>query len=67
MLKRTKEMKHEAEHEVSKMEENITKSKDLAPESKQRLRLEVDMIRNEIRESYSELEVRITEAIVPAA
>lgn len=65
MLKRTKEMKHEAEHEVTKMEEDITKSKDLAPESKQRLRLEVDMVKSEIRESYSQLEMRIAEAIVP--
>lgn len=66
MLKKTKDMKHEAEHEVNKIEEEITKSKDLAPESKQRLRLEIDTIKSEIRESYSELEIRITEAIVPA-
>lgn len=66
MLKRTKEMKHEAEHEVSKMEEDITKSKDLAPESKQRLRLEIGTVKTEIRESYSQLEMRIAEAVVPA-
>lgn len=65
MLKKTKEMKHEAEHEVTKMEEDITKSKDLAPESKQRLRFEIDAVKSEIRNSYSELETRITEAIVP--
>jgi hypothetical protein len=66
MLKRTKEMKHEAEHEVTKMEEGITKSKDLAPESKQRLRLEIDIVKTEIREAYSQLEMRIAEAVVPA-
>ncbi|NWG10759.1 hypothetical protein HXY33_03275 [Candidatus Bathyarchaeota archaeon] len=65
MLKRTKEMKHEAEHEVVKMEEDIAKSKDLAPESKQRLRLEIDIVKTEIRESYSQLEIRIAEAVVP--
>lgn len=66
MLKKTKEMKHEAERDACKMEEDITKSKDLAPESKQRLRLEIDIIKSEIRQSYSELETRIAEAIVPA-
>lgn len=66
MLKRTKEMKHEAEQEASKMEEEITKSKDLAPESRQRLRLEIDIVKTEIRESYSQLEMKIAEAIVPA-
>jgi uncharacterized protein YoxC len=66
LLKKTKEMKRDAEHEILKMEDNIAKSKDLAPESKRRLRLEIDAIKSEIREEYSELETRIAEAIVPA-
>jgi hypothetical protein len=59
-------MKRDAEHEILKMEDNIAKSKDLALESKRRLRLEIDAIKSEIREEYSELETRIAEAIVPA-
>jgi phage-related minor tail protein len=66
MLKKTKETKHEAEREVCKIEEGMAKSKDLAPESKGRLRLEIDVVKNEIRREYSELETRIAEAVIPA-
>ena len=66
LLKKTKEMKHDVEREILKMEDDIAKSKDLAPESKRRLRLEIDVLKSEIREQYSELETRIAEAIVPA-
>jgi len=65
LLKKTKEMKHEAEHEVVKIENDIVKSKDLAPESKRRLRLEIDALKSEIRERYAELETQIAEAIAP--
>jgi len=66
LLKKTKEMKHDAEREIAKMEEDIVKSKDLAPESKRRLHLEIDVLKSETREQYSNLETRIAEAIVPA-
>lgn len=66
LLKKTKEMKHDAENEICKMEDDMAKSKDLAPESKRRLRLEIDILKSEIREQYSDLETRIAEAIVPA-
>ena len=66
LLKKTKEIKHDAEHEICKMEDDITKSKDLAPESKRRLQLEVDILKSETREKYSELETRVAEAIVPS-
>jgi chromosome segregation ATPase len=65
LLKKTKEMKHDAEREAVKMENDIVKSKDLAPESKRRLRLEIDVLKSEIRERYAELEARIAEAIAP--
>ena len=65
LLKKTKEMKHDAEHEVVKIENEIVQSKDLAPESKRRLRLEIDVLKSEIRERYAELEARIAEAIAP--
>jgi len=64
LLKKTKEMRHDAEREVSKMENEIAKSKDLAPESKRRLRLEIDSLKSEILKRCSELEERIAEAIV---
>ncbi|MEM2337097.1 MAG: hypothetical protein QXP06_00655 [Candidatus Bathyarchaeia archaeon] len=53
-------MKHDAEREISKIEEEISKSKDLAPESKSRLRIEIDAVKNEARRRYSELEAIIT-------
>lgn len=65
LLKKTKEMKHDAEHEAVKIENEIVQSKDLAPESKRRLRLEIDVLKSEIRERYAELEARIAEAIAP--
>jgi uncharacterized protein YoxC len=65
LLKKTKEMRHDAEREVSKMENEIAKSKDLAPESKRRLRLEIDSLKSEILKRCSELEERIAEAIAP--
>jgi hypothetical protein len=63
LLKKTKEMKHNFEREVLKMENDIEKSRDLAPESKRRLRLEIDVLKSEIRERHTELEMQIAEAI----
>ena len=63
LLKRTKGTKHDAEREIAKIEEEIAKSKDLAPESKSRLRLEIDNLKSEVRRRYSELEMHITETI----
>ena len=65
LLKKTKEMKHDAEHEAVKIENEIVQSKDLAHESKRRLRLEIDVLKSGIRERYAELEARIAEAIAP--
>lgn len=65
LLKKTKEMKHDFEREVSKMENDIEKSKDLAPESKRRLRLEIDVLKSEIRERHADLETQIAEAVAP--
>ncbi len=66
MLKKIKETKHEIEREILKMENEIAKSKDLAPESKKRLRLEIDAIKSEVLKKCGELETRIAEAIVTA-
>jgi hypothetical protein len=48
------------------MEKNITKSKDLAPESKKRLRSEIVVLRNEIKEEYVELKTQISQTLIPA-
>jgi len=64
LLKKTKETKHDAEREISKIEEDIVKSKDLAPESKKRLQLDIDVLKSQTREQYSELETRIAGSIV---
>ena len=41
LLKKTKEMRYGAERVIVKIEENVAKSRDLASESKSRLRLEI--------------------------
>jgi hypothetical protein len=66
LLKKTEEIRHDAEHEIDKMQGDITKSKDLAPESKKRLQSEIVTIKSEIHEEYSLLKTRIAEAIIPA-
>ena len=66
LLKKTEEMRQAAEHEIDKMQGDITKSKDLAPESKRRLQSEIVATKSEIHEEYSQLKTRIAEAIVPA-
>lgn len=63
LLKKTKEMKHDAEREILKMENEIAKSKDLAPESKRRLRIEINALKSEVLKRCSEAETRIAEAI----
>jgi len=65
LLKKAKEMKHDAEKEILKMENDIAKSKDLAPESKKRLRLEINSLKSEVLHKCSELETRIAETIAP--
>ena len=65
-LKKSEELRRSVTHDVNKMEEKITKSKDLAPESKERLRSEIVTLRNAIREEYAELKTQISETLIPA-
>jgi len=58
-------MRRSADKEANKIEEKIVKSKDLAPESKQRLNLELTNVRNEIEDNYATLRRQIAESIVP--
>ena len=50
-------MRYGAERNA-KIEENVAKSRDLAPESKSRLRLEIDSLKGDVRRCFSELETR---------
>lgn len=65
-LKKTEEMKHSADHIIDKMEIEITKSKDLAIESRERLHSEIVALKNEIKEKYTDIKKRISETMVPA-
>ena len=64
-LKRTEEVKRSADHNLEKIEKDIVKSADLAPESKQRLSQEISLLKNEIFQRYTDLKTRITRALTP--
>ena len=64
-LKKTEDLKRSADQEVAKMEIEIGRSKDLAMESKERLRTEITGLKREIEEKYIELKKRISETITP--
>jgi|SRR3990170_5310021 len=64
-LKKTEEMRRFSEQELEKLEREIVKDIDLAPESRQRLTVEITSAKNEIQGKYTELKTRISEAIVP--
>jgi len=64
-LKKADELKRSAEHDLDKMEEDIGKSKDLVPESKRRLLSEINLLKKEAEEKYTELRTRISETMIP--
>jgi hypothetical protein len=64
-LKKTEEMRRFAEQDLDKLDREIVKDVDLAPESRQRPTVEMASAKNEIQQRYSELKSRISEAIVP--
>lgn len=65
-LKKAEESRRSAEYDIEKMEGDIVKSKDLAPESKNRLRLEIGNFKREVEEKHTELRMRISETMIPA-
>lgn len=65
-LKKSEEMRRSVEHDLDNIERNITKSKDLAPESKKRLRSEIVVLRNAIKQEYTELKTQISRTLIPA-
>jgi len=64
-LKKTEEMRRFSEEDLDKLDREIAKDTDLAPESRQRLTVEMASAKNEIQQKYAELKSRISEAIVP--
>ena len=64
-LKKIEDMRRSADKDANKIEENIMKSKDLAPESKQRLSSELTIVKNEVEDNYAKLRRQIAETIVP--
>ena len=65
-LKKTEEMKRSAENDIDKIMINITKSQDLAVESKGRLQKEISDLRVKIEHTYADLKKRISDTMVPA-
>ena len=64
-LKKSEEMRHTSEQDLERLEREIAKDKDLAPESKQRLSVELNIAKNETQQEYTQLKTRISRAIVP--
>jgi len=65
-LKKTEEVKRSADHEIDKTMMEITKSQDLAVESKGRLQAEISDLRSKIEQIYADLKKRISETMVPS-
>jgi hypothetical protein len=64
-LKKTEEMRRFSEQDLEKLEREMIKDIDLAPESRQRLTVEITSAKNEIQQRYTDLKTRISQAIVP--
>ena len=64
-LKKTEEMMSSAIHDLEKFEQDLVKSKDLVPESKQRLSGELANVRSQMRQKYDELKNRLSATVIP--
>lgn len=64
-LRKTEEMMASAVKDLDKIEQDTLKSKDLSPETKQRINREIEAATNTIRQKYDELKKRISSAIIP--
>jgi cytidylate kinase len=64
-LKKAEEMKRSSDQDIDKAMREITKSQDLAVESKERLHTEISTLRNTIEQTYTDLKKRISETLVP--
>jgi len=64
-LRKVEEIKRSADQDLDKVLIDITKSRDLVTESKDRLQTEIIKVRGKIEEEYNYLRNRISETIVP--
>ncbi len=64
-MRKTDELKNSLESDLQRLEEDIEESKDLASESKERLRSEISILLEEVEEKYSKVRKRITETSTP--
>jgi len=65
-LKKTEELKQNADREIEKTIIEITRSRDLANESKERLEKEITKLKHKIQDTYNDLKKRVSETIIPA-
>ncbi len=64
-LKKTEDLKKYSDSNLAKIERIIIKSKDLAPESIQRLNVEIEAAKNSSNQKYDKLKGKISQAILP--
>ena len=64
-LKKLEEMLQEAEKELENIEQKIAKSGDLVFESKKRLNIEINAVRDQIKKKYNTLKSTIVASLVP--
>ncbi len=62
-LKKLEEMMQDSEKELEKLEQKIAKSKNLAHESKHRLKEEIDSARTQTKQRYKELKGHVASII----
>jgi F0F1-type ATP synthase membrane subunit b/b' len=64
-LKKIEEMRRSAEANLEKLEREAAKSKDLVPESRKRITVEIVQSKKEIQQKYEDFKARISASIVP--
>ncbi len=64
-LKNVEEMRRSAEADLEKLESETAKSKDIVPESRERINGEMSKAKDQIQEKYRELRNRISDSIMP--
>lgn len=65
-LKKVEDMKRSADRDIDKAMLDITRSQDLAVESKERLQKEISELKDKIEHIYGDLKKRVSETMVPS-
>jgi hypothetical protein len=64
-LKKIEEMRRSAEENLEKIERDIVRSKDLVPESRERINAEIAQSKFQIQQKYEDYKARISASILP--